>query len=112
MDTEPDGGMPVQTGVWAVDDPTAPTRIPIGTWTQVTATFKLGMARLFIGGELVAEQQTEAYHTTKAEYDHDDVNIGSIIHPFGNYTWQGAIDEVRIYGRALSADEVACLARK
>jgi len=42
---------------------------------------------------------------------HDDLIIGNVWTDWAHsYTWHGALDDVRIYNRALSADEVACLA--
>lgn len=108
-DTDP-GSPPAGEGIASPGDVKSPLKIPVGVWTQVTATFKLGKLRLFIGGKLAAEEQTRVSHTSLAPYAHDDLVIGNIFTDmFHNYGWQGAIDDVRIYGRALGDDEIACL---
>ena len=56
---------------------------------------------------------SEIGRTSIVEYPHDDVIIGNVYSDIThNYTWQGAIDDVRIYGPALSAEAIACLARQ
>jgi hypothetical protein len=90
-----------------------PWSIPVGAWTHVAATFNRGELRLFINGQLAAEKTSAIERTSPVEYAHDDVIIGNVFTDIThNYTWQGAIDDVRIYGPALSALQIGCLARQ
>ena len=56
-----------------------------------------------LGGIRTADVPTVQYNST------NDVYIGSKPSPAGSY-WNGKIDEVRVYNRALSAIEIAALA--
>jgi len=89
-----------------------PWTIPVGEYTHIAATFDRGEVRLFINGQLAARKTSDIKRTSTVEYDHDDVIIGNVFSDaFHNYTWQGAIDDVRIYDHALSVEEIACLAK-
>jgi len=89
-----------------------PWTIPVGMFTHVAATYNRGELRLFIHGQLASEKTSDITRTSPVEYDHDDVIIGNVYSDaFHNYTWQGAIDDVRIYDHALSVQEIACLAK-
>lgn len=90
-----------------------PWSIPVGAWTHVAATFNRGELRLFINGQLAAQKTSAVERTSSVEYAHDDVIIGNVFSDYTHdYTWQGALDDVRIYGPALSALQIACLARQ
>lgn len=107
-------GMFRDDDVHVTDSPDAPHYIPLGAWTHVAATFDHGKIALFIGGKLVAWKATDIEHTSQVVYNDarfEDLMIGGILHHARNYVWQGAIDEVRVYSRALSEVEVGCLAR-
>jgi fibronectin type 3 domain-containing protein len=79
----------------------APTAIPVGTWTYVSVTYAGSTMRLYVNGTEVASR---------------DVGSGSIPastnplwiggnQPFGEY-FEGRIDEVRVYNRALTQAEI------
>jgi hypothetical protein len=76
------------------------TRLPASKWTHLAATYDGRMQRLYINGIEVANQAT----TGAIQVSNGPVRIG------GNSVWgeafQGRIDEVRIYNRALSAIEL------
>jgi hypothetical protein len=78
-----------------------PDPLPAGTWSHVTGTYDGTTARLYVNGAEVAAQDIAG----PIKLSDGDVRIG------GNAVWgewfKGEIDEVRIYDRALSADEVA-----
>ena len=59
-------------------------------------------------GQLDGTKQSKITHTSRAEYQQDDVTIGGL---WNNcYLFDGRIDDVRIYNRALSAKEIGELA--
>ena len=111
---ETDGRLAVE--VWK--DARTPTKLrggdvlTAGRWTHVAVTYSLGAngqadARLYVDGKPVARTASAVGP------------IASNTAPFeiGRYNWsrsytahcQGRIDEVRLYSRALSADQVAAL---
>ena len=85
----------------ATTSATNTTRLPLNTWTHVAATYDGSNIRLYQNGTLVT---TKAFTGTMANST-GPLRIG------GNSVWgewfQGSIDEVRVYNRALSAAEIA-----
>jgi hypothetical protein len=76
------------------------TRLTANTWVHVAATYDGAMQRLFINGVQVASRaQTGAMIVSTGA-----VRIGGN-QMFGEY-FQGRIDDLRIYNRALSAAEI------
>jgi hypothetical protein len=70
-------------------------------WHMVTATFDGATAKLYVDSALVAtETFTQPGNTNYPLY------IGQYFAGAG-YNWNGALDEVRVYTRALTAAEVA-----
>jgi glucose/arabinose dehydrogenase len=76
------------------------TALPLNTWTHVAATYSGSTLRMYVGGTQVATR-----------------SVGSALQPStgalrigGNAVWnewfQGRIDEVRVYSRALTAAEL------
>ena len=78
----------------------APSAIPAGSWTHLAVTFDGTTQRLFVNGTQVSSLASAGSITTSTS----PVRIG------GNSIWgeyfDGLIDEVRIYNRALTAGEV------
>jgi glucose/arabinose dehydrogenase len=77
-----------------------PAALPVGTWTHLAVTYDRAALRLYVNGGLAASKvQTGNIPTSSGV-----LRIG------GNSIWTeyfvGLIDEVRIYGRALSAGEI------
>ena len=83
---------------------TADINVSLNQWSFVVATFNRSLMKIYINGTLVGNQTAPFDHTELKEYDHDDVYIGALW--TGYYAFNGTIDEVRIYNRALSADEI------
>ncbi|MDP7287821.1 MAG: HEAT repeat domain-containing protein, partial [Phycisphaerae bacterium] len=84
------------------------TLAPKGKWTHVAATFDRGEIKLYINGIFDAgKTSTRIKHTDWKEYEHDEITIGALWE--GKWGFRGAIDDVRIYGRALSASEIHAL---
>ena len=82
--------------------------MPKGAWTHVAATFDSGEMKLYINGVFDAGKKSpEVICTDWREYEHDDIAIGALWD--GKLGFRGAIDEIRIYGRALSASEIYTL---
>jgi hypothetical protein len=78
---------------------TSPEAITAKTWTHLAFTFDGGMMRLYVDGELVDEYAADPPVTTEGELE-----IGAETEHGDHF--EGRIDEVRIYGRALDAAEV------
>ena len=81
------------------------TVVPKGKWTQVTAAFDRGAMRIYLNGKLdVSKVSQTVKHTSRREYSHDDIHIGGKWD--GKYPFHGAVDDVAIWKRALTAGEV------
>jgi PKD repeat protein/glucose/arabinose dehydrogenase len=82
-------------------DVRSPAAIPLNSWTHLTTTYDGSTLRLYVGGLLVTSKAVTGALVTST----GALRFG------GNAIWnewfQGRIDEVRIYNRALSAAEVA-----
>jgi hypothetical protein len=89
-----DNGTEVGTG-------TGPSSLPVGAWSYVTGSYDGTTLRLYVDGVLKASKASTG--TTKSSTG--QLRIG------GNTIWgewfNGALDEIRIYNRALSATEIA-----
>jgi len=83
--------------------------IPKNQWTHLAATFDRGQMKLYINGKLDASKTSAGIkHAMREEYTNDDVIIGGQWHD--RHIFDGAIDEVAIWNRALSAKEIAQMA--
>ena len=87
----------------------ASTHIPAGTWTHVAGVRSGNTITLYVNGEVVPPSFTSGASTLSINDNADNLYLGS--HSFGGgHYWRGMIDEVRLYQRALVADEVTALA--
>src|SRR5262245_12200650 len=81
-------------------DVTGATSLPLNTWSHLAATYDGSNFRLYVNGSQVGTRAVTGAIATSAS----PLRIG------GNQPWgesfQGAIDEVRIYGRALTVAEI------
>jgi len=83
--------------------------IPTNVWSHVAATFDQGAMKLYINGHLARSKVSERVKvTSREEYTHDCVTFGGLWD--GDSSFNGAIDEVRIYNRALYRGEIRRLA--
>jgi hypothetical protein len=81
---------------------------PVGEWIHVAGTFDGEAARMYVDGVLVGE----AVGGVIAQDEHD-VTLGAGFDNGADANWlEGALDEVRIYRRALTPDEIAALASR
>lgn len=72
-------------------------------WYHVVGTFDRGTMRIYVNGELEGEEKGPQQLVSQPGFP---LFIGVHRGP-GSWPWDGLIDEVRIYNRALSAEEVA-----
>lgn len=82
-----------------------------GCWHHVAGTYDGTFSRLYIDGGLVKEQQTKT--PGPIARNHWDLCIGNSVVEYEGGTFSsfdGLIDEVRVYNRALSAEEVKSVA--
>lgn len=75
-------------------------------WKHIAVTFDAGVQRVYINGKQEAETTKPLPHTSIEEYDTDDIYIGNAWALTAKYAYQGAMDELMIYNRALPADEI------
>ena len=83
--------------------PVSPILIDDGQWHHITGTWgnEDGNAKLYFDGQLLHEM---AYDWTNISYPLTNVYLGQMAG--GGRTFIGLLDEVQIYGGALSADEI------
>jgi hypothetical protein len=79
---------------------TAPTAIAVNTWSHLALTYEGTTQRLYVNGVQVASQVRSGAIQTTA----NPLWIGGNS-PYGEY-FQGRIDDVRVYSRALSIAEI------
>jgi hypothetical protein len=81
------------------------TPIKKGQWYYVAFTYDHSVAKMYINGDLVNSASKDANFTANSK----DVFIGRDESSLYPYYFNGTIDEIRIYNRALSACEISCL---
>ena len=82
-----------------------------GRWHHVAGTYDGQVNRIYLDG--VEQQQKKATHPGPLAKNPWDLCVGNSVADHGNgeiYAYDGWIDEVRIYNRALSAAEIKALA--
>ena len=83
-----------------------PATVAAGAWRHVAGTWDGTTKRLYVDGVLVASVDSSITYDTHLVYIGADQNAGStVLH------WDGTLDDLRIYNRALSATEIAALAQ-
>ena len=94
---QPVGGAILNGGErWA----SSPITIPLNTWSHLAITYDGTTLRLYINAAQVASQAISG----TIEVNSDPVRIGGNTYP--NQFFQGVIDEVRIYNRALTQTQI------
>ena len=96
------GLMPAAGGTFAgaMSFTSSASAIPVSGWSHLAMTYDGANIRLYVNGAQVASKvQTGAIQTTGSA-----LRIGGNV-PYGEY-FQGIIDEVRVYNRALSVSEI------
>ncbi len=102
------GTFRIETGTHAIISPDNTLDPLVGTWAHVAATFDGTTARLYLNGEQVASGTFAFYAAGEAS----DMGIGCVTGGGAGYSgnaevFQGDMDEVCIYNRALSDEEVS-----
>ena len=77
--------------------------VNIGEWEHLAGTFADGEMNFYVNGEHVGNQDSEILLNTEQEFL---IGAGANERAVHEYLFKGKIDEVRIYDRALSEDEV------
>lgn len=85
---------------------TVDASIPYDAWSLVTATFDGAELNLFVNGRLAASAPYQESIKFNANAGHD-LLIGAGTGP--GHAWKGGIDDVALFGRALTAMEVEAL---
>lgn len=83
----------------------APTAVVAGAWRHVAATWDGTTKRLYVDGALVGAIAETVLDSTAPLGVGADLDNAANIHP-----WNGALDELQFYGRALTDAEVALVA--
>ena len=78
----------------------SPSSIPVNSWSHLALTYDGNLLRLYVNGNVVASRAV----TGSIQTNDKPLWIGGS-EPFGEF-FQGRIDEVRVYNRALSQSEI------
>ena len=95
-----DGNIVVPTNAGYVNLPAIPTNIPTGQWRHVALTARGGDSRVYLDGQELGNSQMAFSRIDWV----GDISIGRGWQ--GGRFFRGAIDEVQIYYRALSKQEI------
>jgi hypothetical protein len=98
------GGRVVWHRMTQARDPSARKVASVATWYHLAAVVETGTHRLYIDGKLVDSVR----HTVWVHAD-EPIHIGRKGTPEPYFFFRGAIDDLRVYDRALSAEEVRVL---
>ncbi len=80
--------------------------VGLGTWQHVVMNYNDGLITLFVNGVSVGQLTA----TEKIDWDNYNVNIGALNTGNMTETFRGNIDEVMIFKRILTSDEITLLA--
>jgi hypothetical protein len=83
----------------------SPGDITTDAWHHLAGTWDGATKRLYIDGEVVAEEDAGVEYDGHAIYLGGDQNSGAEV-----LFWDGVLDDLRVYRRALSGAEIAALA--
>ncbi len=96
-------------GVWQYLDSTRV--IPTGSWVQVVSTYDGSRLRIYVNGKAAGSKAVSGHTCVNTE----PLAIGAKNHRTKGLLeafWDGRLDDVRIYNRALTATEVRQLAKR
>jgi len=83
--------------------------ISINRWSQLSFVFDNGKLILYINGEYVTEKISTVDYTSLSEYTYDDIFIGQFWNHSNNYNFHGLIDDLRLYNKSLTTNEISSL---
>ncbi|MDE0317849.1 MAG: LamG domain-containing protein [Candidatus Poribacteria bacterium] len=101
---EPGNKWQFWTGVGNRWSPITGPAINLGKWDHLAGTYADGKQKFYVNGELVGEVDAEPVLNTKQEFL---IGAGANERANHEYLFKGKIDEVRLYNRDLSEDEIA-----
>jgi hypothetical protein len=101
LDTYPANNLRVITNRFTLQ---APSELPVDQWSHVAVTYRGGAARVYLNGQIVAEQTglTGPLSTTELP-----LRIGADSDGFSRFS--GLLEDVRLYNRALTSEEIQTL---
>src|SRR5947209_939044 len=85
----------------AYTDATSPLTYNDGTWHHAAGVLRSGLAELYVDGVLVARDTTNPITSVRTSTLTESGHVAS--------DFVGDIDEVRVYNRALTAEEIAAV---
>lgn len=85
---------------------TAVDSIDLNTWYFVAGTFDSSDAKIYLDGDL---KDTNAGPSSDIDADVTPIYIGSAVRFLGSVSFEGTMDEARIYNRTLSSDEILAI---
>lgn len=93
-----------------------PGNLPLNRWCHLVGTYDGQMLRYYVDGKLEKETRIAASHTPVLDGPDTKLVIGNMSRlPFINWSdmfFNGLVDEVRIYKRALSGEEIKDLGER
>ena len=98
--TSPDAGRPGAGGTFGANVLYGTAALPVNTWTHLAVTYDRVTLRLYVNGVQVSSVAATGAIATST----NPLTIGAT-RTYGQY-FQGMIDEVRIYNRALAQAEI------
>ena len=100
----------LQGGMYGFAEAVASVPLPVGRWVHTAVSWDGAIIRLYQNGQMVAAAAGPA---SPVPYDSNQVIIGAEDNGTNAYAgfFDGTIDEVQIFGRALSACEIRALYR-
>jgi hypothetical protein len=85
-------------------------KVPLNTWSHVAAVFDKGLVRLYLNGILIVEKRTSIQYTEASAYEKNDLVIGNLwTNDYYQYGFVGGLDELHVYDRALTSQEIQML---
>jgi len=93
-------------GGFGIGPPDVDYYLRMGEWNFITVTFDTGLVNLYYNGNLIKTDTGLVKYTSLAEYETDHIYVGQYRNSRSDYSFKGALDEIRIYNRPLGAAEV------
>ncbi len=84
-----------------------PEPLPVNEWSHVAATFDNRVMRLYVNGKEVASQERRGFIAPASA-----ITVGGFSPTMDRARFRGCLDDVRVYRRVLTPDEIATLAHE
>ena len=108
-----DVGGPTEGHPFCITYSSSGTKVLLKEWTLVAMTFDGKASRVYVNGKFVAEEGYNPYPLKAGLFNGNaDFTVGAVdrSHEMGNF-FNGELDELAIYSRALSVKELSKLAK-